>query len=272
MKDFLKKQWEQIAGNVKYAALVLLGSGVIAGFGILTRGLNWWQQAIVGGMFSVVVAWAVVASVFLVRRKDHIPPQTSPALAESPKTEICDPDPRIYLLAILDKADSFSKETPFVVENRGGSVAHGVHIRSLQFGYVSVNFAPVDNIAVNEKAEALPWVQSATTTDQHNIFRVLDDAWNEKGKAQGMLDENFGVSFSIAWANFAGSKRFEVDVDLVYQPIKRQFAERHKQSPKPEVFGIRHSGFRRVSLIEGFVPLMIFLHINMCRECLMLVP
>jgi hypothetical protein len=68
--NFLKRQWEQIAGNVKYGAIVFVGSAAIAGFGIVTDGLKWWQQAIVVGLFSIVSVWAVVVTALFLRRPE----------------------------------------------------------------------------------------------------------------------------------------------------------------------------------------------------------
>jgi len=248
--NFFKKQWEQIAGNVKYAVLVFLGGVLVTGFGIVTHGLRWWQQAIVIGLFSLVTVWAVAATFLFWFRHSQMPKTSlETSSVKASVSRMSDSDPRIYLADISSEGDSFATDTVFVLENRGGSVAHRAHIQSIQFSYRKVNFIPADNVAVNGTARILPWIENAQT-DQHNIFKVLDDVWNEKGKATGRFDDNVCFPVTITHESFNGVK-FAVTVDIVYEVSKRRFWENNQgripQSKKPHVFQIRHSAFRRIS-------------------------
>jgi hypothetical protein len=160
-------------------------------------------------------------------------------------------DPRIYLVAISQEGDNFSSSTPFVVENRGGGVAHFVHIArgTLKFGYQEVGFIPLDNLAVNAKAEILPWIDGASNSDKHTIIPVLLEDGSAKGKVSGGALENLGFSFAIMWQSF-DRKTFETSVDVNFKVLRYIIANRNPDFAKSfpeELFDIRHSDFKRLS-------------------------
>lgn len=54
--EWLRAQWNDIKGNVKYGLLL----SVLFIVGVITRGLTWWQQSILAFVFVCIVTWAVL--------------------------------------------------------------------------------------------------------------------------------------------------------------------------------------------------------------------
>lgn len=73
---WLKRQWNDIKGNVKYGVLLFVGAGIVTGVTAITRGLLWWQQTILVLSFVLLFGWALVAT-WVVRA-----PQPAFALAD----------------------------------------------------------------------------------------------------------------------------------------------------------------------------------------------
>ena len=69
MREWFIKQWNDIKGNVKYAALLVLAGAVLSGVGLLIRGLAWWQDSILFFCFGGLLAWAITATVLALRTK-----------------------------------------------------------------------------------------------------------------------------------------------------------------------------------------------------------
>jgi hypothetical protein len=160
-------------------------------------------------------------------------------------------DPLIYLNAIDIRRDDFSSSTAFVIENRGGSVAHLIHIArgEMTFGYRKVRFAPKDNLAVGKPTEIFPLIDNTRFGLKNDIIPVLLEEINAKGSAEGTFVENLGFSFVITHQSF-DRKEFEVSVDVNFKSIKYLFRTRHPEIARndpEEVFQITHSGFRRLS-------------------------
>ena len=77
MSEWVKRQWDDIKGNVKYALLVIVLGAVVTGLAVLVRGLPWWKDAILVFLFVLVAFWAAVATWW--RRKI---PDTNAAIGE----------------------------------------------------------------------------------------------------------------------------------------------------------------------------------------------
>jgi hypothetical protein len=160
-------------------------------------------------------------------------------------------DPLIYLNAIEIRHDDFSSSTAFVLENRGGSVAHLIHIArgETRFGYRKVRFAPKDNLAVGKPTEIFPLIDNTRTGLKNDIIPVLLEEINARGSAEGTFVENLGFSFVISHQSF-DQKTFEVSVDVNFKSIRYLYRSRHpnlaKNDPE-EIFQITHSGFKRLS-------------------------
>jgi len=84
---WLAEQWQDIKGNVKYAIIVVVITGLVTGFGIVTHGLNWWQQAIILCILAVVVAWATVATVLTLKQKASVEGDDKPDRFVNPRWE-----------------------------------------------------------------------------------------------------------------------------------------------------------------------------------------
>ena len=68
MRNWLARQWQDISGNVKFALLFLLGTGVMSAVTAVTNGLFLWQKVALVGLFAVIFGWAL-ATVQANRRK-----------------------------------------------------------------------------------------------------------------------------------------------------------------------------------------------------------
>lgn len=62
MASWLKRQWDDVKGNVKFYVLTLIATGVVTGGVVVTRSLQWWQQAILVACFVLLVAWGAIAT------------------------------------------------------------------------------------------------------------------------------------------------------------------------------------------------------------------
>src|SRR6266568_1057857 len=62
MLPWLLQQWEDIKGNFKFWLICLIGGLMVAAAVAITRGLLWWQQAILVLIFLILFGWAVIAS------------------------------------------------------------------------------------------------------------------------------------------------------------------------------------------------------------------
>jgi hypothetical protein len=60
--DWLCQQWNDIKGNVKYAAVLGVGWAVVTGVVGLTHGLLLWQQVVLAGCFVFLFGWALIAT------------------------------------------------------------------------------------------------------------------------------------------------------------------------------------------------------------------
>ena len=83
MQEWFLKQWNDIKGNAKFAAIGLGWTTALALVGLLTHGLAWWQQAILLFVFGAVLVWAIAATVLAVRRDKSRPDVTSARPAET---------------------------------------------------------------------------------------------------------------------------------------------------------------------------------------------
>jgi hypothetical protein len=71
MTPWLRRQWNDIRGNVKYAAVLLISGLVVTGVVALTHGLSLWQQAVLAACFLLLFGWALFATTAASRH--HLP-------------------------------------------------------------------------------------------------------------------------------------------------------------------------------------------------------
>ena len=62
MGDWIKTQWDDIKGNVKYALLLIVLGAIVTGAAALVRGLPAWKEAILVFLFAVLAFWGAVAT------------------------------------------------------------------------------------------------------------------------------------------------------------------------------------------------------------------
>lgn len=70
MPEWIKAQWNDIKGNVKYALLLFLIGGIVAGAAVLVDGLPWWKEAVLVFLFVSLSLWAAVATWWRVKQTD----------------------------------------------------------------------------------------------------------------------------------------------------------------------------------------------------------
>lgn len=69
MTLWLRQQWNDIKGNVKYAVVLVVGAAVVTGVVALTHGLLLWQQVVLAGCFVLLFGWALFATTMAWRRQ-----------------------------------------------------------------------------------------------------------------------------------------------------------------------------------------------------------
>lgn len=84
--NWFKRQWNDIKGNVKFAAITTVGSLLLAGAATLIRGIPLWRQIALIIIFLLFLAWALTATLVAVRK---------PSSAKSP-IEIVDGYDSVY--------------------------------------------------------------------------------------------------------------------------------------------------------------------------------
>jgi len=77
MDQFLKTQWRDIAGNVKFWLITVFLGGLMGLVAILTHCLKWWQQAGLATIFGILLACAVAAAFYAL--KGRSPAGTRPS-------------------------------------------------------------------------------------------------------------------------------------------------------------------------------------------------
>ncbi len=71
MADFLRSQWRDIAGNVKFWVITAILGIFMSALTILTHGLRWWQQGALALIYGFVLIWAIGATVMMARQSEH---------------------------------------------------------------------------------------------------------------------------------------------------------------------------------------------------------
>ena len=161
MLNAVIRLWHRIRGIIVATIVLSLLGVAMTGFTIITHGLQWWQQALLVAMFVSVSIWAIYATAMRGRGvfSTSAPLQSETAILEGDVFE--ESSPRIYLSRIAIGGDNIISETPFILENLGGGVAHRIQIRSITLGYAQIDFGLLDNLPVSRSFEVRPHVQGA---------------------------------------------------------------------------------------------------------------
>lgn len=161
------------------------------------------------------------------------------------KLALSSEDPRIYLEPNNDEFIPSGK-MPFVVENRGGDVAHDVQFAPLVIGKKTVTFGKLGQLDRNKPQTIFPHVDSSSPFFHDNIVSPLGDAWNE----QGDLAEEFPFQIVIDYSNFSGERRFQALVQMTYLPFAERIAVRgaFANPRKPvQIVRVDKTEFRRLA-------------------------
>src|SRR5580704_3630144 len=60
--EWVKRQWDDIRGNAKWAAMIVIGNGFMILAVALTHGLQLWQQVALSVCFVFLFGWAMAAT------------------------------------------------------------------------------------------------------------------------------------------------------------------------------------------------------------------
>jgi pyrimidine deaminase RibD-like protein len=162
----------------------------------------------------------------------------------SPQNGTCvkESDPRIYA-EVSEPKDAMFARTPFVLHNRGGNVAHNVQIHSIKLSKSLVTFDPVGVIAPNDRAQVVPYIETAGALEQHNIVHWLNRDWDSGGD----IVEEWPVPLRITYEDFSKTI-FETTLTLVYLPIKASFRNNHAgwRRDDSSILEVRNFKFARI--------------------------
>jgi pyrimidine deaminase RibD-like protein len=126
-------------------------------------------------------------------------------------------DPRVYV-TIKEPTEGMFPRTPFVLNNKGGDVAHRVKLEMpWKLNHRNVSFEAVETIQVGESRESLPTIDEEGLTTKHNIFHWLLQDWN--GPTRG-ISEEWPRPLTVRYEDFSGRKKFEISMTLMFYPIK----------------------------------------------------
>jgi hypothetical protein len=67
--NWLARQWQEVSGNVKFAVLLLFGTGIMSVATALIHGLATWQQVVLVALFALMFGWALIATFLACRPK-----------------------------------------------------------------------------------------------------------------------------------------------------------------------------------------------------------
>jgi hypothetical protein len=88
-------------------------------------------------------------------------------------------DPRVYV-SIIDEREGMFPQTPFLLHNQGGDVAHSVQINPIVLKQGSVTFDIVDSIGTNKENKVLPRSKEQTLFSRHDISQALAEEWGKR--------------------------------------------------------------------------------------------
>ena len=88
MAVWLRQQWNDIKGNVKYAIVLAIGAVVVAGVVALTHGLLLWQQVALAGCFVLLFGWALFATIMASRHQLPVVPLAAPPFGLEPERAV----------------------------------------------------------------------------------------------------------------------------------------------------------------------------------------
>jgi len=69
--DFLRTQWRDIAGNVKFWIITVILGIFMSVLTVLTHGLRWWQQGALALIYGFMLIWAIGVTVMMARQSEH---------------------------------------------------------------------------------------------------------------------------------------------------------------------------------------------------------
>jgi len=164
----------------------------------------------------------------------------------SPLTDLSihNEDPCIYVEFDFDRRDVFAG-FPFILCNRGGSVAHRVQVAPLKMTTGSAEFEEVDTISSGKYKSLVPDLkragQSLGVLQARDIRNVLLTEWD----AAGEISVEFVRPMNITYRD-VNDAAFETSFDLVFLPIS-YITDKGKQR---ETLKTRNLTIRRIGELK----------------------
>lgn len=164
-----------------------------------------------------------------------------------------DSDPRVYVeVQELEGEPIYlnSTQTPFLLTNRGGSVAHKVQI-SIPLSVGDVSFPVVDALHPSEPREVLPCAQGVVGRIGADRFAQndLSNLLAEQPKQNEPLDSEKTFPLTVSYEDYSGRHRFETHAMLRYlyfqdaaNRVRKNLGHRDRQ----RVLSIEDTEFRRL--------------------------
>ena len=85
MVPWLRQQWNDIKGHVKFAVLLFVGGSVVTLVVALTHGLVLWQQVVLAGCFVFLFGWALFET--MAASSHHLPGSRPAGLPTQPEAQ-----------------------------------------------------------------------------------------------------------------------------------------------------------------------------------------
>jgi hypothetical protein len=162
-------------------------------------------------------------------------------------------DPLIYLVEIKESGDNFNRETVFVLENKGKSVAHAVQIQPITFGDEKSTFAPLDYLDSNAKSECLP-TRPIDDMEKHCLAEVFAEATNNARNADGEYDGNLKFQVVVAYMNHTRDYKFTSCINVIYSHIDAQMSKLKDTWPnshhQPQPFTFSHEPIKKAKVMR----------------------
>jgi hypothetical protein len=132
-------------------------------------------------------------------------------------------DPLVYVDTCYKRVN-LTNVTPFILHNRGKTVAHRIQINPIELGVGKARFKEVDSLDAGSLTEVLPEVESAGPIFRHNLVNFLHHEANRV--EQGSVRE-FPVPMTIKYEDVTGDRHFETTFVLAYSPYNKMMVDSH---------------------------------------------
>lgn len=158
------------------------------------------------------------------------------------QSDIRDSDPRVYLT--IEEPDGITlKHSLVILKNRGGGVAHNVHIEPVTIYRKQVEFTHVPVIGAGESAQSIPTVRDVDpgTPGRNDVFYWMEKDWDTYA---GNVTAEYSLPLNVVYDDYTGTRHIKTTMILIFYPL--EYVHRRKEdlslSVEP-IYDIRHIEF-----------------------------